>query len=272
MVLEALIDPKSASKSLFSVFVLSLLFVASSVVAVFFLGAEAGGYLLIAFTVIPAMPLIGGVFQIASETEAYTVLHSRTIARHLPVILILITHFLGLLTGFLALNLLIPDADSQMLFSQQISTVKGISTQLSGNATAPVTSFEQLFWHNSMVVVLIILFSLLYGAGSLFVVSWNASIAAVFAVLFAKKFFAGQGMMGLLYGIIYALLGITPHAFFEYLAYFTAALSAGIMNGAIARGAHESDDFIIIVYDAAKLLVLAIAFLGIGALIEAQAI
>ncbi|MEM0475859.1 MAG: stage II sporulation protein M, partial [Candidatus Norongarragalinales archaeon] len=124
-----------------------------------------------------------------------------------------------------------------------------------------LNAFETIFIHNLEVLLLILAFSLLYGAGAIFVLIWNASIIGVFLGKIARTAEIGAGV-----------LGILPHGVFELLAYTTAALAGGILSRVIVlRRLHAIEEHQTI-YDISKLTGWAIIFLALGALIESTGV
>ena len=79
---------------------------------------------------------------------------------------------------------------------------------------------------------------------------------------------SAAGALGQATGVGIGLLGILPHGIFELLSYLAAALAGGILSAALIRGDFKTPAFPVIVYDISKLVVWAIVFLAIGAIIE----
>lgn len=288
MVLEAIISPKTSRKNPWIIAALSFLFVTIGILASDFLGIEKS-IMAITLTAIPAVPFLWRLFDFEEEeTEQNIVLGSRTIARHLPIILVMSMFFIGLIAGFVFWNIALPSDKSEQLFEVQLNELRNIgavsgraiSVNEPNNLSAQAVSFnderftstfEMLFFHNLGVLLIILLFSLLYGAGAVLVFVWNASIIGTFIATYAKK--AAVGAAGsLLSGVGISTLSLVPHGSFELLAYLIASLGGGILSSAITREAHKTNSFMLVMHDALKLTAVAIIFLAIGAFIEAGAI
>ncbi len=295
MVLEAIISPKTSRKNPWIIAVLGFVFVTIGILASDFLGIEKS-IMAITLTSIPAVPFLWRLFDFEEEeTEQNIVLGSRTIARHLPIILVMSMFFIGLIGGFVFWNLALSTEQSNQIFEVQLNELRNIGAvsaraisinepseaanfnePLSGRAVAFnddrfTSTFEMLFFHNLGVLLIIILFSLLYGAGAVLVFVWNASIIGTFIATYAKNAAAGAAV-SLLSSVGISALSLVPHGSFELLAYLIAALGGGILSSAITREAHKTNSFMLVMHDCLKLTAVAIILLAIGAFIEAGAI
>lgn len=281
MVLESLVSPADAKRNPLKIALLSAVFVSIAVVATLCLGTQQSSLLLVLFVVVPSVPLILKLFSFveADIHPGKLVAGSRTLARHLPVLMVLVAYFVGLTAGFTFWFLVLPQEDSQNLFEMQLHELKAIQTSFQGQAikglmeefNAP--AFEMLFLHNLQVLLIIVVLSLLYGAGAVFVLVWNASVIAVFLCTLARSLFpAATGSATMLTGLGVGVLGILPHGLFELLAYLTTALAGGIISQSVVSKTYKQTRFTQVVYDVAKLFAWAIVFLAIGALIESTAV
>ena len=203
-------------------------------------------------------------------------LGSRTVARHLPVIVTLAFFFLGTILAFTFWYLAMPPEKAATLFNVQIEELKNIGGAFSGYAVFASkatfeTAFQTVFMHNLGVLGLILGFSVLYGAGAILILIWNASVISVFVGNFAKQFvFHAAPEYSVLAGVSAGILGLMPHGTFELVAYLVTALAGGILSSAIIRKAYSHNKFGIVVYDIVKLVAFAILLLAIGAGIEAM--
>ena len=111
--------------------------------------------------------------------------------------------------------------------------------------------------------------SLIYGAGSVFILIWNASIIGVFLGSIARKFvFQEAPQFSIIPGLSYGILGLIPHGTFELISYSTGALAGGILSSAITREAYKTKEFKPILKDVIKLVIFAVICLFVGAFIE----
>ncbi|MFH1199549.1 MAG: stage II sporulation protein M [Candidatus Micrarchaeota archaeon] len=293
MVLEALVSPLKAERNPAFIILLGFLFVTVSVwLTSTVLEIEPKSMILIMFTVIPALPFALSLFQSDEEEfEHDKVLGSRTLAKHFSTLIVLLALFLGLIIGFTFWYLALPPAQSEELFSLQINELKGIraiGTTLGGSLGGKVVSlvekstgmavstnfaptFEFIFMHNLWVLFLIIAFSVVYGAGSIFIIVWNASVVGIFLGNFAKQYVLHQTGYSLAGGVGMGILGLLPHGSFELVSYSIGALAGGVLSTALVKG-NFSSRFAGILRDIAKMIAWAVVLLAIGALIESKAI
>ena len=133
---------------------------------------------------------------------------------------------------------------------------------LNGIDTTPQGSFSAIFMNNFTVFLFIIFFSLLFGAGSIFILAWNASIISVVIGISTN------------YNLSNFFLGISRfmiHGIPEIAAYFIAAMSAGITSFALMgyfNNAITKDNLRKIIRHALMFLLVGIFVLALGALIE----
>ncbi|MFH1106708.1 MAG: stage II sporulation protein M [Candidatus Micrarchaeota archaeon] len=289
MVLEAMVTPGKAEKNPLFIILLGFLFVTVSVwLSMNVLDIEPKSMIMIMFVVIPALPFTLSLFQEDEEIlEHEKVLGSRTLAKHFSTLIVLLALFLGLIIGFAFWYLALPAPEAEKLFSQQISELKGIKAiggTLGGRVIALVErstglavstsfapTFEFIFMHNLWVLFLIIAFSVVYGAGSIFVIVWNASVVGVFLGNFAQQYVLHSTAYNLAGGVGLGILGLLPHGTFELMSYSVGALAGGVLSTALVKG-NFSYRFMEILRDIAKMIAWAVVLLAIGALIESKAI
>ena len=123
--------------------------------------------------------------------------------------------------------------------------------------------FSLVFWNNMQVLALMVVFSLLYGVGSLYLLLWNASILGVFTAISMQK----SGLLG----FFIAFLGLFPHGIFEVSAYFIASVAGGIFSIAIMRRKKlDRPELLMVLLDVGFLIALSVLLLFIGAVFESS--
>ena len=277
MVLESLVGPGEAQRNPWKIVLLAFAFASIAVFAATLWNQPNGGLVIVALSSLAAIPFVYNLFNSdAGNYEEEQLLGSSTLGRHLPVIVVLMALFVGLVAGFTAWYLYLPPSDSARVFDVQINEIKAVRHSFQGNAIAftdaAQQAFETIFLHNLQVLLLIIVLSLLYTSGSVLILSWNAAVIGVFLGGLAIDLAKTTADPSVLTGLSVGVLGILPHGTFELLAYVTAALAGGILSSAVIRQGHLKSGFVVVVYDVAKLLALATIFLAVGAGIESQAL
>jgi uncharacterized membrane protein SpoIIM required for sporulation len=133
---------------------------------------------------------------------------------------------------------------------------------IEGIDVTPQGSFSGIFMNNIIVLLIIFIFSLLFGAGSIFIIAWNASIIAIAIGLSIK-----YNLLNLLLGILKFMV----HGLPEIAAYFIVAMAGGMASFALIgfiRKTVSKDNLFKIMRRIAILICLGIIVLAIGAGIE----
>lgn len=133
----------------------------------------------------------------------------------------------------------------------------------------------RFFFNNLQVLSLSIIFSFVFGAGAIFILTWNASVigAAIgnfirgnIEVLEATGGFSVLCAQFFLYN--FGFLRYVIHGIPEILAYFVGALAGGVIAIAVIRHDFLSNKFEKVVLDSADLILIAIGLLFVAGLLE----
>jgi uncharacterized membrane protein SpoIIM required for sporulation len=275
--LESLINPKKAERRPYEMFFVG--FVYSSVA--FFLFAfvfindvslrDVGGWLIVTLTVVCCLPFMYYLIKYEEEKDIEITKSGKLIAEHTKALKALMWMFLGFVVGFGLWYIVFPEK-SAAAFNTQISTFCHINNptnvegcvqsfgndQITGKATS-LGVFFQIFSNNIYVLIVTLVFSVLLGAGAIFILVWNATVIATAVGHFAR---------GSLSSFPSALFRYLFHGIPEMAAYFTAALAGGIISVAIIRKDLEGDRKWRILQDALLLLIIAILIILASAILE----
>jgi hypothetical protein len=137
-------------------------------------------------------------------------------------------------------------------------------------------AFSLIFNNNFNVIIKATLMSFFYGAGALFLISWNASVLA--SVVASSIFVSmapviSQGIKGFFIGIfhsLYLFLGYLPHGLPELLAYFLVSFAGAMFIRDLLKGLFKTEFKYKILKDLLFIFLLAFILLFLGALIEAS--
>jgi stage II sporulation protein M len=116
-----------------------------------------------------------------------------------------------------------------------------------------------IFSNNIYVLIFTIVFSLLFGAGAIFILSWNASVIAVAIGIFSKASITN---------IPLGLARYMIHGIPEIGAYFCGAIAGGIISAAVIRKDLKGDNLWKILEDSLSLVIIAIIILFLAAIVE----
>lgn len=173
--------------------------------------------------------------------------------KHGNYIMILLFFFAGLTVAFSVWAYALP-GDFFQVQSSKINQIQGVSGAL---AHGDFGSFTRILNNNLQVTAFAFMFSLFFGAGAVFIITWNASILGVYISQLSRNILEipWWGMFFL------------PHGIPEIGGYLLAGLSGGIISAAILRK-NDKKVLKVIILDSMKLLVVAVALIFLGAAIE----
>ncbi len=178
--------------------------------------------------------------------------------------------FLGLVIGFSISYIVFPNLNN-VNFNAQTKVFCAINSPqnydsclsqngiITGDFSNPSGAILNIFANNIGVLVFTLFFSLLFGAGALFILIWNASVIAAAIGMFAKNSLARLPLAVGRYMI---------HGIPEISAYFIAALAGGIVSVAVIRKDLQGERMWRILHDALLLIIFAVIILFLSALVE----
>ena len=288
MVLESIIGERNIREKPYLIGIITFVIAIGSIIAVFSneLFLKYASLLSVAFITIGLVPIIHNIMA-KEEYEEVMARKSATtfFARHFNLIMIYVWVFIGIILAFAVVYVVVPVDVKQTLFSEQISAfcnitgssncVGSVPNSISGHLSGAVFNScknpatrevgacaVNIFETNGIVLLFIVILSLLYGAGAIFIIAWNGSILGI---LFGEFFSSGNhvGWIGFLQSMI---IGHGPPELFSYIF---GALAGTILSAMISRGHFLKHEVSIITKDVAFLFFLALFSVLYGAIIEA---
>ncbi|MBL7059162.1 stage II sporulation protein M [Candidatus Pacearchaeota archaeon] len=277
--LESIINPREAEKGPWKMFFIGLIYASLSLLLVeaFFskdvVLSNYSGMIVVLFCVMFSLPFM--YYSIKREEKddetAEGMLSVWTI--HKDAILGFMWLFLGFIIAFSFWNVAIGNSE---LFNAQLSTYCAIND--GGNIDSCVAKYSQegtqieptgavagmgrlfsILENNIYVMIFTLILSLIFGAGAIFVLAWNASVIAAAIGIFTK------------YQISEIPLGIARymiHGLPEITAYFITALAGGIFGVGVIRNGVKGKKFLHVLENSVILLFVAIVILILAAIIE----
>jgi hypothetical protein len=287
LVLESLIGEKNIRQKPYLILPITILI---SVVAIYFayvIFPTHASVLSVAFITIALVPIIHNILSSEEDDEERERKSFTTFfARHFNLIMIYVWVFIGVILAFALAYSLFHFPEKQGMFDEQIKSFCAISgacnngTPFSINGKASAMAFEScqseatrnifacteyIFLNNSQVLFFVIVLSILYGAGALFLIIWNASILGVF---FGEMIVLGAFAKG--FGLLQSLL--FGHGPSELFGYIFGALAGAILSATVSRGDLFTGHHKIILPDILFLSGLAFFSILYGSLTEAVGI
>ncbi|MFH1438948.1 MAG: stage II sporulation protein M [Candidatus Woesearchaeota archaeon] len=170
--------------------------------------------------------------------------------------------FIGVFLAYAIFSLVMPEATILKMFGPQLKVAGFTGKAFAGIFNADVMG---IMLNNLLVMVVCLILSLVYGAGSIFFLVWNASVwGAVFGYVAHTSLKESHPFVA--FGIV--MLPVLAHMITEALAYFTAAVSGGILSKAVMREDIFSEKFHHILSDALMILLIGFTLVVIAAIIE----
>jgi len=276
--LESIINPKRVEKGPWKMFFVGLVYASLSLLLVhwFFKGdpvlSEYSGMIVVTFCVMFSLPFIYYVIKQEEEEDEQIEGFFSVWKTHSDAIYAFMWLFLGFIIAFSFWYIVLQNSS---LLNAQIETYCMINSPgniedcvakydfnqktFSTGAATKETRFLSIIENNVYVMIFTLLFSLIFGAGAIFVLAWNASVIAGAIGIFTK------------YQITDIPLGIARymiHGFPEIAAYFITALAGGIFGVGVIRNGVRNPKFLRILENVIILLFIAIIILIIAAAIE----
>ncbi len=285
MVLESIVGERNVRKHPFLIFIITFIISVGSIIAAYNIFPSHASVLSVAFITIGLVPIIHNILAKEEYEEIMLRKSAATFfARHFNLIMIYVWIFIGIIFAFAIFYFLTPSELKVDLFAEQINAFCYISgsencsgglpnsilSKLSASAfdscKNPVTSSVVscslfVFENNLKVLIFIIILSLLYGAGAIFIIAWNASILGLF---FGEMF--STGMHGTWLGFLQSML--IGHGPAELFAYIFGALAGTVLSAMISRGHFIKHEVSIILKDVGFLAFLAFFSVFYGAIVE----
>jgi len=263
MVLETLFPVKKIIQHPLDMYIFSTVisFVSIFIANLIFPGVSTGK-IIILFITIGVSPMIYFILEREEESErkiAESRLKQGFFERYEDTIWLFTLFFLGVFTAIFIFSVFSPQDAVEKVFEDQILEIERISTLSSGSFSAS-KALELIVKNNLRVMGLSFFLSFLLGVGSVVILSWNASILALYLASFLRK--------GLISEFLTRTITLIPHAPIEILAYFVAGIAGGILSMGVIKEKILSREFSLVFKDSLILLALSVFLVLIGALFE----
>ena len=250
----------NAKKHPIRILLVVFLYTTVSILVASWIFPESASIVTVFLTILPCFYLMQSALKIEEQKEAYSE-EKKLLREHKKILILFLNIFLGIALAFATWTYILPVESSSQLFSTQQSVLTGIQNQVTGNAIEIGNGLDVILINNLKVWFLSLILSLIYGAGALFVLSWNASVMGYVIGGIIKA----NGM----HYLPAALLKYFIHGLPEMMAYFIAILTGGILyfsfiNGDI-RDAMKAKKILLDVF---ILTIIAIGLIIISALLE----
>ncbi len=273
--LESIINPRKTETRQWRMFFVGLIYASLSLLLVhwFFSSdpslSKASGMLVVAFCIMFSLPYMYFIIKREEAEDEEVEGAFKVWEAHKDAIYALMWLFLGFVVAFSFWHIVLQDSN---LLNFQIQTYcqinnpgeieQCISQYSFSEGTGAITKqmrFLSIIENNVYVMIFTLLFSLIFGAGAIFILVWNASVIAAAVGIFTQ------------YKIVELPLGVLRymiHGGFEIGAYFITALAGGIFGVGALRHGFRDPKFMRVIENVVILLFIAILVLIVAAVVE----
>ncbi len=259
-------NPIKAEKNPVSMIIYGFIFASISIILALLIFREEASMVSVFITVMIAIPLMYSMMKF-EESKDLEIRDERSLLKqHSKALKAFMFLFLGFIIAYSLWFVILPTDTAHTLFNTQLNTINTINSKISGNLLVNSGILAKIFTNNLKVMLFCLFFSLFFGAGAIFILTWNASVIGTAMGTFTKNGAAIFGSQVVAFPL--SLLRYMTHGVFEILAYFIAGLAGGIISVAIVNNDLVGEHKKRILKDSLDLILLAIAFLIIGAIIE----
>lgn len=275
MVLESIMNPFKAEKKPWELFFLGIAYSILALMLSLWVFEEQAGMVMVFLSVVAVLPLFYKTMKYEEEKDVTMQGGEMTLLKeHGKALTFMLMLFLGITTAFSAIYLFLPAQKASEIFKPQTQTITSLNQKVTGKA-AQITLMSKIFLNNVRVMIFAILFSLLFGAGAIFILVWNASVISAAVGNFIRsnlaELAANSGLLSVgsyFYVTSLSVLRYAIHGIPEILAYFVAALAGGILSIAIINKDFESKKFERVMLDFSDLVLISVIILFVAAALE----
>ncbi|TAL57797.1 MAG: hypothetical protein EPN86_01335 [Nanoarchaeota archaeon] len=278
MVLEILISPKAAERSPWEMAIFGFIYASIAMFLSLWIWEDNAGLVMVFLTVLACLYLVQSTLKMEEKKDIRMEHELPLLKEHGRALLFFMFLFVGFVIAYSFWYTVLPQDTVTKAFNVQIKTIQAVNTVTSSVAGQTVQNqniFNVILINNLKVLMFSVLFAFFYGAGAIFILAWNASVVGAAVGEFARgalsAFSGGIGFGNIasyLASISLGFLRYMIHGSLEILAYFTAALGAGIISIAVARHDFQDDRFKKIVLDSLDLIIISVVILFAAALVE----
>lgn len=277
MVLESLFNPFTIKKKPWEMFFAGMIFTLVSLLLSFFVFKESAGLLTIFLIVLSTVPILYTTIKNEEELDLKLDKEWTLLKEHTKVLIFLMCLFLGIVAAMTLSYIFMPASIVNSVFGMQQQAISNVNNNIHGavTLTGNVTKFDlfgKILFNNMKVLFFCLIFSLLYGTGAMFILTWNASvIAAAMGNLFKSELSQAAISVGATatshyFGAAtFSFLRYMTHGLLEIAAYFVAGLAGGIISVALIKHDLKEDKVLI---DSLDLILISMGILFAAGLVE----
>jgi uncharacterized membrane protein SpoIIM required for sporulation len=257
--LENILKPNWLEKQPRYAFLIGLIYSIIGIVAAYIVFPKSQGIASIAFLSMLLIPSLSTMFSIEEKQDSVSKKFSikKIFKDHNDILQIYLMLFLGIFLAYALFSLKFPNLLVQGVFDSQLRVI-GMNI---GQATGGF-DFYSIFTNNLKIMLIFLVLSLIFGAGSILFLAWNAS---VWGVVFG---FLATHYTNAFDTFVKTFLKVMPHMFLEAGGYFFAIVAGCIMSQAVLREKIGSKKFEYVMKDGFVFLTVGLLMLLVAAFVE----
>jgi len=268
MVLELLVNPKKVTGKPWEMFFIGFVYSFIAAFLALWIFKDYVSIVMITITVVTAIPVVRNVIKQEEEKDLIIKKEKKLLKEHGKAIMVLLYLFLGFTVSFTILYIFMPSVIVEKMFSAQLETIITVQNP-TGSYISSLGIVSRIFLNNIKILLFCIIFSFFYGAGAIFILTWNASVMATAIGAFIRNnLFCAKGIFDYFQVTIIGLLQYILHGIPEIAAYFIAALASSMMSFALMKHEFMDKNFKKVLKDIIILIGIALILLSISALVE----
>ena len=275
MVVESFLNPFKAEKKPWEMLFLGFLYTSIGIFLSLWIFRNEASLITVFMITMAALPLFYNTMKLEESKDILMDKESEILREHNKAISFFMYLFVGITVACAVWYVLLPVSTINLLFDKQTGTIQAINNHVSGNVIHELNAFGKIFFNNFKVLAFSILFSFVYGAGAIFILSWNATvIGSAIGNFIRANISSYTNSLGLLevgnyfHVVSLGLLKYSIHGIPEIAAYFYGGLAGGIISVALIKRHFMTKKFQTIMKDFTELVLIAIGFLIAAAFLE----
>ena len=275
MVVEALLLPLKAEKKPWQMFFIGFLYTSIGIFLALWIFKDQASLIMVFMITMAALPIFYNTMRLEESKDMIIDTETALLREHNKAIVFFMYLFVGITIACAVWYVVLPTQTINQLFDKQIGTIQTINNHVSGNVINNLSIFWKIFFNNLKVLAFSVLFALIYGAGAIFILSWNATvIGAAMGNFIRSNISAYTSSLGMLeagnyfHVVSLGLLKYSIHGIPEIAAYFYGGLAGGILSVALIRKHFKTKRFPAVLLDFSELVMIAIGFLVAAAFLE----
>jgi len=272
MVLESILNPLKIREHPLEFSLIGFVTTIISFYLSFLVFLDGAPFLALILIMFGALPTLYVGLQNEHAMELYLKSEWGILKKHGQYITMIGSYFLGVFLAFALLVVINPVSVNEVMFEPQVKAVNGLNSDINGQITSKQkTSFILL--NNMRVLLFTICFSFLYGAGAIFIITWNISTVGMATGAALLKNIAIFNSVGLSASNLPLMVGAVTHPFLRYmvhgvpelLGYFVGGLAGALISKAVIHDTLNNKETLLDIFN---VVALAVVIIFVSAFIE----